>query len=298
MRSSRLFAFAMLVAGLAAQVAEFDRSVAAGTLDRATAAVALSQFLRIAPGEAQDERLARAVEVAFAAEDYGQCGRLFETAVQLRRVDDGARIAYLRSSVAAGQGSRFVAVAKSFAGAHAAVVASVLAADEERLLPLADATLRSGRIEDGLWVFSALAEQLPLAASRLANLALAQRHAGDLVGARRSYERALACAPEDASTWNDYGLLLRVCGEREKARDAFERSWSLDERPGEGPSITNLVVDAVLTTDAPDPMARAKQALATRPEAALLRRAVIDLVLERAGSPAPQQDPDNRARGR
>ncbi|MEQ1634466.1 MAG: hypothetical protein ABL997_18940, partial [Planctomycetota bacterium] len=251
-----------------------------------------------APGSAQEERFARAVVLAFEAEDHGQCVRLFEVASELRRIDDAARVAYLRSLVATGQSARFVAAARSFASAHPMVVESVFAVDEERLLPLADASLRSGQTEEGLWVFSAMAEQLPLAASRLANLALAQRHVGDLHGARRSYERALALAPEDPSTWNDFGLLLRVSGELAAARSAFQRSWNLDAKAGEGPSITNLVIDAVLTTDAPDPMAQAKQALATRPDAALLRRAVIDLVLQRAASSPPQQDPDNRARGR
>ncbi|MEQ1634662.1 MAG: hypothetical protein ABL997_19950, partial [Planctomycetota bacterium] len=109
MRARGLFAVAMLAGGLVAQVAEFDQSVAAGTHDRATAAAALSKFLRIAPGSAQEERFARAVVLAFEAEDHGQCVRLFEVASELRRIDDAARVAYLRSLVASGQSARFVA---------------------------------------------------------------------------------------------------------------------------------------------------------------------------------------------
>jgi Tfp pilus assembly protein PilF len=167
------------------------------------------------------------------------------------------------------------------------------------LLPLADAALRSGERKVGMWIFRAIAELLPEDAARLANLALAHRHVGQVAEARRVYERALQLAPNDSWTWNDYGLLLRAAGDPAAARAAFERSIACDAKFGEGPGITNLVVEAaqgrVDASARAQVLADASRALLVRPDAALLRRAAIDLVLRDAGVARPQQHPDKGA---
>ena len=294
----RPLALGLLVAWLPAQAVDFDRAVAAGLPDSAAAESALQHFLRIAPGPDRDDRLAGSIVVAYRAGNLLQGCRLFRAAREANRTDRDSVPTYLRCLAALGDGHEFVTQARAARVDDPTAFAGVLAADEALLLPSADDLLRSGSTAEGLWLFDALASGLPAHASRFANLALALRHTADLVGAKHAYERALELAPGDPWTWNDYGLLLRVSGDQAGARAAFLRSLALDAKLGEGPSITNLVLDGVLMSAVVDPLAWAEQALATRPSAALLRRAVIDLVLRRAGKPVLQQQPDNRARGR
>lgn len=284
---------------LAAQVDAFDAAALASSHGEARAAgEAVLAFLRIPPGVDREARLAAAAALAFAAGDHDACLRLAEEAQSSGLGTKASRVAAWRSRVAKDSDASLLRSLRSAAeGALESEVDEVLLADEQQLVPLADARMREGAIEEGLWLFEALATRLPADPVRIANHALALRHAGRLDESKRQYERALELAPKDTWTWNDYGLLLRVRGDREAALAAFRRAYDLDARPGEGPGITNLVLEAVLR-GGEDPLPRAKAALATRPDAALLRRAVIDHVLRSRAETERQQLPDKRAGGR
>lgn len=294
-----LAACVVLAAPLAAQVEAFDAAAqASGNGDVRAAAEAVAAFLRIAPGVDREARLPAAAALAFAAEDLDACVRWAEEAESAGLATSASRVASWRCRVAKGEATEIVRALRAAAeGPRAPEVDELLAAEEARLVPLADARMRDGAILDGLWLFEAIATRLPANAVRCSNFALALRHAGRLDEALRQYERALELAPTDSWTWNDYGLLLRVRGDREAALAAFRHAYDLDARPGQGPGITNLVLEAVLR-GGEDPLARAKAALVTRPDAALLRRAVIDRVLRSRAGTERQQVPDNRAGGR
>ena len=291
-------ALVVAVTSLSAQADVFDRLAAKASAEQ-EARLALDAFLRIAPGSARDERLGRASEVAFVAADYAQCVRLAAEAESQASLPDGALTAALRAMARLGRAGVLVDVGARLAPARRAAVTQAIAAEEAALLPLADAALRSGKRDVGMWMFRAIAELLPEDPTRLSNLALAHRHVGQLAEARRVYERALQLAPNDSWTWNDYGLLLRAAGDPVAARTAFERSIACDAKFGEGPGITNLVVEAaqgrVDASRRARVLADASRALLVRPDAALLRRAAIDLVLLDAGGVRPQQLPDKGA---
>ncbi len=295
-RLACLLALGCMSASVAAQVAAFD--AAAADASAGGAARALAAFLRIAPGEERTARLALAVEVAFAAGDHGRCAQFHREASDAATSTDGAEVAFLRSRIALGRGHEFAGAAQRAADSRPAALLRALAADEAKVVALADAIMREGDLGNGLWIFRAVAERLPEDCARWSNLALALRHAGRLEESKQAYDRALLVAPDDAWTWNDYGLLLRVRGEREAALAAFRRSLACDARPGEGPGITNLVVDAVCSDVGAEvreqTLAAAASALRLRPDAALLRRAAIDLAVATAAASAPQQDPDKR----
>jgi len=296
----RAYAVALVVAGasLSAQADVFD-GLAGNTRSEQEAKLALDAFLRIAPGSARDERLGRASEIAFVAADDAMCMRLASEAESRASLSDGALTAALRARARRGLAREFADMGERLVAGRRAAVTQAIAAEEAALLPLADAALRSGERTVGMWIFRAIAEQLPEDAARLANLALAHRHVGQLAEARRVYERALQLAPNDSWTWNDYGLLLRVAGDPAASRTAFQRSIACDAKFGEGPGITNLVVEAaqarVEESRRTQVLADASRALMVRPDAALLRRAAIDLVLRDAGVARPQQLPDKGA---
>ena len=289
-------AFGCASAFVGAQAAAFDS--ASADASAGGAARALAAFLRIAPGEERTARLALAVEVAFAAGDHGRCAEFHREASDAAVSTDGAEIAFLRSRIALGRGREFAAAAQQVAAARPAALLRALSADEAKVVAVADSIMREGDFESGLWIFRAVAERLPEDCARWSNLALALRHAGRLEESKLAYDRALVVAPNDAWTWNDYGLLLRVRGQREAALAAFRRSLACDARAGEGPGITNLVVDAVCRDVGVElreqTLAGAALALRLRPDAALLRRAAIDLAVAMAAASSPQQDPDNR----
>ena len=291
-------ALAIAASSLSAQVDVFDGH-SGNARSEQEATLALDAFLRIAPGPARDERLGRAAELAFLAADYAQCIRLASEAETRAGLSDESLSAALRAMARRGLARDLVAMGLRLAPSRRAAVAQAIAAEEAQLLVMADAVLRSGDRDVGMWIFGAIAELLPEDAARLANLALAHRHVGQIADARRIYERALQIAPSDSWTWNDYGLLLRVAGDPIAARAAFERSISCDATFGEGPGITNLVVDAAQNrgdeSRRAQVLADACRALLVRPDAALLRRATIDLVLLDAGVARPQQQPDKGA---
>lgn len=288
-------AFACTQSFCCAQAAAFDSAVGEGEISQAAAASALAAFLRIGPGAERGERLARAVEVAFVASDHARCAQFHREASDAASLTDRAEVAFLRSRIALGRGREFAAVAQRVADGRPEAVVSALAADEAKCVAVADVAMREGDLESGLWIFRAVAERLPLDCVRWSNLALALRHAGRLDESLQAYDRALLAAPADSWTWNDYGLLLRVRGDRQGALAAFRRSLACDMRPGEGPAITNLVVDAVSTdvgaAAREEALAAASAALRVRPDAALLRRAAIDLAVTTA---VRQLDPDKR----
>lgn len=287
-----------LVLRLGAQADAFDAALGAAMHgDAHAAAQAVECFLRIEPGLAREQRQASAAAVAFQAGDFDRCIQWAEEADSAGRGNTASRVAWWRSLVARGGGKAVAEALRRAADSDPAALVEILAAEEGRLLPLADARMREGAVEDGLWIFEAIAMRLPPNAARRSNYALALRHAGRLDDSLEQYLAALDLAPDDSWTWNDYGLLLRVRGDADGALAAFRRACDLDARPGEGPGITNLVLESLLR-GGEDPLPRAKAALVTRPDAALLRRGVVECVLRARRRGEVQQLPDNRAGGR
>lgn len=266
-----------------AQADAFDAAIARGATTRETARGALEAFLRIEPGGARDARVADAARCAFDAGDLASCVRLCEEAERKGALPATAEIARLRALVALRRAGAFLAAAQVAAMRAPEALAAALVADEAECVGIADSRMRDGEVAEGLWLFERIADLPPPNAARLCNLALALRHAGDLARARHVYERAMELAPADPWSWNDYGLMLRVSGDAVAAEAAFRRSLACDARPGEGPGITNLVLAAVLgpatAAARSETLGLASKALAVRPDAALLRRATIDLAL-------------------
>ncbi|MGE3174092.1 MAG: tetratricopeptide repeat protein [Planctomycetota bacterium] len=274
--------------------------------DAAAAARALDAFLRWPDGPARTARLERAVVLAGAVRDHRLLQQLADEARRRAAAADAPLAdlvvhAQLAGLARAGRAVDFAALARADLDAgRARAVLTALRDAEAQLLPLADELLRDGRTAPGRWLFEQLAALPPTQPYRLANLGLALRNLGELDAAATAYRRALELAPGDREVWNDYGLLLRAAGRPTEAVAAFRRSYDADAEPGAGPAVTNLVVTAVLAdpaapAPADDPLALAASALRRRPDAALLRRATLDLLLLRHGA---EQRPDNRASAR
>lgn len=173
-------------------------------------------------------------------------------------------------------------------------VRAALVADEPLAAAVAQKALRGGKTDAGRLVFEQLAAARPLAGYRIANLALCLRQLGEIEAARRQYQLALELAPTDLEVENDLGLMLRAQGDLPGAAAAFHRSWRLDLARGDaerarGPAITNLVHLAVTRPEAGvgDPLPDASRALAVRPEAAMLRRLVLDVAVDRVADRRP-----------
>lgn len=305
----RPLSFALLAAVLPVPVAAqtpaevFDAAAAQITAvgpdaERQQAAVAVEAFLRLPIGSA--ERTARLVQGAAAALAAERTDLAVQFAGEARRVGPATpRLVewHLRALARAGQFAPFVDQALADAATdHGAGVTAALVAEEGRLLPMADLALRRGDTARGRFVFEALAAAAPDDAVRTANLALCQRNLGELEAAERSYRRARELSPRDNQLENDWGLFLRAIGQRAEALAAFRRSLALDTavpggRPGQGPGITNLLHAEALRPGGvdPDPLPVAVQALAVRPDAAMLRRLVLDVGLDRAvGTTVPR----------
>ncbi len=137
----------------------------------------------------------------------------------------------------------------------------------------------------------------PPVAVRCANLALAQGHLGFVADAEASYRRAVALAPDDPQSWNDFGLLLRGHRGLAAALPMFARSRAVESPPGTGPAIINLVQSAIERPDTrtPDLVTDASAALARRPDATMLRRLLLDLLLSPPATAATEQPPDKGA---
>ena len=286
-------------ASAVAQVDAFDEAVRVGLDDPAVAARATQAILRVEPGPPRDARLATAARAAFVAGEHELCVRWSTEAERCEPLPQAAEEARLRSLIVLGRSRELSACARAAAARMPAALDAALAAEEARCVVVADGLMRDGDLEAGLSLFARIAGLAPVAPSRLCNYALALRHAGQLARSREVYEQALAIAPADAWTWNDYGLLLRASGEPAAATRAFRRSLGCDARPGEGPGITNVVLEAALGSPSPEErsgaLESASHALAIRPDAALLRRATVDLALGPKPRRRAELEPDTAA---
>lgn len=252
---------------------------------------ALRAFLTMEPtAAAYGERLPAGGFCAFQSGDPGLAAELWAEAEE--RLGSRAFLAEwrVRALVDAGSVKEAVAVARRHEEGFPEAVHRALAAGAGGLLPVAGRWLRAGRTDEALWIFAALVRATDRDPVMLGNHALALRHLGREEDCERVYREALERAPADAVLWNDYGLFLRGVGRLEEAAEVFARSHSLDERPGEGPGITNLVHMAVWAPRlVPEsPAEDAARALAVRPDADVLRRVTLDLLL------APEDLPGSR----
>lgn len=303
MASARLVVVLLgAVAGVAAQaeVAAFDaafRELLAATeapeqVRRAT--VASSCFLRLEPGRSRQQRLAQGMQANVLA---GRPAIALEIAAFARPATAAPEVVRWRLHALArtGQLAAFVALAEASNAASPGLVDAVYAAEEQRLLPLADGALRRGEADLGRAVFTTLAALQPAQAWRYANLGLCLRNLGDLDAAERAYRRGRELAKGDAQVENDWGLFLRATGRADAALAAFRRSLALDTavpggRAGQGPGVTNLLhLEALRAGSAgADPLPPSRRALAVRPDARMLRRLVLDVGLDRLCGRGPR----------
>ena len=296
--ASTQLAMACVAAILAApaptqDAASFDRAyseyAAAPLAERAQRAAAASDcFLRLPNGAERRQRLGLG---AAATLDAGRTKLALELAEQAldAGVDASSLVtSELRALARLGRVRELVTRARRRARRHGDAVQQAFRLEERELLPLAATALRQGDRESGRYVFEQLAALQPPESYRLANLALCLRQLGDAEAALQVYERARHLAPDDIELENDFGLLLRATGQPEAALEAFWRSQQRDLlRPeplrGRGPAITNLLHFEALRPGAvdPDPVPPASAALARRPDAAMLRRLLLDVHLDR-----------------
>ena len=140
----------------------------------------------------------------------------------------------------------------------------------------------------GLWVFEAQAATWPGNAGVLANLALAYRHVGRLADAETTYGRALRAEPA-AWLFNDLGLLHKGQGRHGPAVEAFLSGLRREEQPGDSAAGTNLglLFQRTGRTRGRDPVLDLQRVLRRRPDAALARRLLLD-VLDSERRPAPR----------
>lgn len=207
----------------------------------------------------------------------------------------------LRSQLEAGQHDALLRSARELAPVFGDEVDRVLieegAMQRARAWIVGDAWLRSGDTEAGLWVFRTLARAVGEHPDALANLALALRHAGLEQESEATYRRALSKTPDDASLWNDLGLLFKGAGRFDEAEQALRRSRSLEISPKTGAATTNLAVLALRTGQRG--LSRPARALAVvlteRPDAGLARRAYLT-TLTRTRFPTSIPDMGGRRR--
>lgn len=288
-----------LLAPAIAQVDEFDRTSTRGTDSVAEARASVQAFLRIEHGTAREDRLSVAARCAFVASELELCLAWCDEAEQRAPLADQVQCLRLRSLLVLRRDRDFLGIARIAFDRSPSALQGALLADEGLGLNVADARMRDGDLSGGLWIFERIAELPPSSAARLCNFALALRHAGELDRSRKLYEEALALAPNDAWTWNDYGLLLRASGDAAAAKAAFLRSMECDAQAGQGPGITNVVLEAALGKSSAEDRAgvleSASRALAVRPDAALLRRAALDLALGPKRPDSSQLETDTAA---
>lgn len=275
-------------------LADFDRlqSAAANAVPEVKAALLLKvsdAFLRLPLGIERDQRLAQG---AFAALHSGRTQIALEIASKPGESGQQLQPELLRIQLQAlarlGRLPDFERLIQQQVDQHPQAVESALRQEERHLLPLAAKALRTANQPSGRAIFEALARLKPVQSYRVANLGLCLRQIGQLEAAFETYKYGLQLAPKDLELWNDYGLLLRATGRREKALDAFRQSVALDlardqSLRGQGPAITNLIHAESLhpNKNGSDPMATALIALKKRPNATLLRRLTLDVTLDR-----------------
>lgn len=283
---------------------ERSRTDPASPSTREAWAAALYAFLQIpADAEGYTPRLLRGGRAALGAGRNQMALELVAESIARQGRSEAHLAVQLRVLIQLDDAGGFLAAAD---GRFPAVLVAELQQDwasKLSLLGWADQWLRSGRTEDGLWLFRQLARTGDPA--DLGNLALALRHAGLQAESERTYELALDAAPDDPVLWNDYGLFLKGVGRPKEAVAAFRQSYTIEPRPGEGPAITNLLVMALLHPDLmpTPPLDEVPRAFAVRRESGdplvrrseMLRRVTLDLLLDPDLEPFPASDPDRAA---
>jgi len=272
--------------------AAFDRAFAASLLPAATAAdvaAAASAYLALPAGPAQRARLLEGGEALRRAGKVDLAQACVDDAVAAGMRSGPLASLAVRTAFAGQPFAAAVAVARRWSGPFPESVRAALVADEAKAGAAAEKAVRLGAAADGRFVFAQLAAARPLAAYRVANYALCLRQIGDVDEARRQYDLARALGPDDPEIENDFGLFLRAQGDLVGAVGAFWRAWGLDlarapAARARGPAITNLVLLEAVRPGAAggDPLREAAPALAARPDAAMLRRVVIDAAVRRA----------------
>lgn len=273
----------------AAFVAAYARFAAAGDAGPPALAVAASDcFLALGDEAARGRHLAAGVQATLVAGRNDLALVLAEGGLASGGGDPQLRRFRLQALARAGRFAAFVDQARADLVVAAAAVHAALAAEEARLGPAAAAALRAGDASRARFVFEQLAALLPAQPWRAGNLGLCLRQLGELAAARAVYADAVQRWPDDLELWNDFGLCLRAAGDLPAAIGAFARSHALDlargeDQRGRGPAITNLLHLAVTRPGLldPDPLPDAGRALALRPDAAMLRRLVLDAALDR-----------------
>ncbi len=170
-----------------------------------------------------------------------------------------------------------------FASAVDAVAGGTNGFGLQPLFEAADAAMRRGDTELGLWYFRTIARTSGEAAIALGNLALSLRCVGRVEEAEAMYRKAIQKAPTDAYLWNDLGLLLKGLGRRKEAHAAFRKSREAETPPVAGPATGNLI-DLIPFGFDPgfgDPEAALAVVLTELPDAQLSRRRCIDAILGR-----------------
>ena len=297
MHRRRAFLFVVWLAGAAAlpgqTVAAFTEAqaqfvAASAEQRRAAAALASDRFLLLPAGAGRARCLVDGVVATVAAGRHALAIGLADEARAAGLASSELVAAHLTALLHAASWTAFADRAVADLAEWPAAVHAVLAAEEAKLLPLAEKALRAGDTTRGRFVFAELAAIEPVASYRLGNLALCLRQLGDLPAARAVYERARVAAPEDLELENDYGLFLRATGDEQGAVRAFTRAWQLDlarapELRARGPAITNLLHFAATRPGllADDPLPAVREALALRPDATMLKRLVLDVGLDR-----------------
>ncbi len=294
---------AVLLASLPAQLASQDkafdelyaRADAVPTSDQEARKLAFAAAFRAfetipekTPGYAA--ALPRGAWSAYRAQRYRSAARLFSVLRDASRGGDPVVTAMLTSLFRSDGGGRdSVVSAKDGYAKHQRAVHDWLAQPRDfgRLAALGGDLLQR-RDPLGLWLLET--QEVAMRGRRgrefaLANLALAYRQSGDGNKAYDTYGEALKIASHDATLWNDFGLLLKGLGKIGPAFDAFVAGLRAETEPGSSPSGTNLGVLFQRTgkSRGRDPQEDLARVLRKRPDAALTRRLLLD-ILAGAGS--------------
>lgn len=255
----------------------------------------LQIYEKLPPGAAASWR----VVAGYAAYRCGaseRARRLFEEAFERDPRDAYVAEWRLRTELLGGSPERAVELARAMERTRPEVVTRVLKDDRGgRLIRGADALLRRGRTELGLWALRRLAAAWDDAPVLLGDLALALRRLGRVEEAETLYRRALAASPDDRLLWNDLGLLYKGLQRWKEAEAAFAESVRREGARPVGSAVTNLVAmdrgadRRVLG----DPVEALRRVLRSRPDAAMAQRLLLDLLVGKAAS-KPDMKPRRR----
>lgn len=293
-----------------------ERRVAGGVEPlalRAAYAQALAAFDRLAATDpARVAHLARAAHSALLSGEPGRALALVGDAERRDASDSLTAEVRLRALVESQQVDAFIANLRATASVHpdaaTRAAAAVVAGHGGAVCEAADRALRRGQHEDGLFVFEALSTATGRDPITLGNWALSLRHVGRAEASEHLYREALQASPDDASLWNDYGLLLKGQRRDREAMAAFAKSLALEVAaspvgPPTGPAVSNLALmqargrgaDAAVVV-LPDPPRALAAVVARRPDAMMARRLLLDSLAATARFRARQ--PDREGAGR